>query len=119
MDTAQLMGGYMTGCFDRRLFCRFYPEVDTFHNDCHSDQMNDLQIHLGVYPDLHTGPATNLLLLSRNSPSVMRLLSASYYLLAISPWMRGRSFTSKFIEVCKALRVPVTRSASSCANNTI
>jgi hypothetical protein len=66
---AQLKGGYMTGCVDHRSLYRFYLEVDMFHNDYHSDLKNDLPIHLGAYPDLRMTTATNLLLLSYNTPS--------------------------------------------------
>jgi hypothetical protein len=34
------MGGYMRGYCGHRSFYMIYPEVDTFHNDYHSDLTN-------------------------------------------------------------------------------
>lgn len=75
----------MRGRFDRRLFCRFYPEADTFHNDFHSDLTNYRQTHLGVYPDLRTTTVRNLLLVSHNSPSTLSPIIGDHYLLPIFP----------------------------------
>jgi hypothetical protein len=69
--------------FGHRSFYRFYPAVDTFHTDYHSNLKNYLQIHLGVYPDLYTTPATNLPLLSHNTPSALPKILGDRYLLPI------------------------------------